>query len=179
MMAPTHTAFALAGALAVLNVTHPEVDDGVVLVGVTMVTAMLPDKLEGGILPHRGATHRWWMGALLVAVVAYGLSLATPVSSYAPWVAGGLAVGYGMHLFADGLTRSGLPKRKRRGQARAQRLHLLPRSLRPHTGKLSEVPFRLAAVIACAVLAWSLLPSTTRDAVHRGLAGQQPAHRAR
>jgi hypothetical protein len=197
-MRPTHTAFALAGALTVLNVTHPALDDGLVLGAVTMSTVMLPDTLEGPrpkrkrkgaaprrrLIPHRGLTHRWWFGILLVALTAAGAvyaagryPLLAPYAQYIPWIATGLAVGYGMHLFADLLTRDGLPKRKQRGQKRAPRFHLLPKWLRPRTGTISELPFRLAAVCACVLLAYALLPGTVRVAVHHAVTHAQAGQR--
>lgn len=162
MMKPTHSAFALAGALAVVHVTDPAPAAGAILVAVTMTTAMLPDKMEGSLFEHRGATHRWWMGVLLVALL--GVALLWASVPFAVWITAGLAVGFGMHLVADGMTRSGLPGRGGR------RVHFLPRWLRPRTGQVSETPFRVAAVIVCMVLAYKLLPAEAQHTIMRELA---------
>ena len=165
MTARTHAAFALAGALGTLNLVRPDPVDGAVLVAAAVATAMLPDRMEGAVFKHRGATHRWWMAVLVVAALGVAAAVIDVTAPYAVWLAGGVALGFGMHLVADGMTRSGLPWRD-------GRLHLLPRWLRPRTGKVSELPFRVAAIAVTVVLAYALLPDGTRAVLEREFAAR-------
>lgn len=127
------------------------------LIGAAYASSRWPDRMEGGILPHRGPTHQILMpfvvaaalGAAVWALIVYGLpavpSNLPDLSRYALTAAavagGGVAVGYGAHLLADMCTRSGLEVGQRR-------VHLLPRPLRVRTGATSERIFQLLVLLS-------------------------------
>lgn len=179
MTGPTHE---MTGVCAAFGVSRA-LSLGVLPTGGLMVVAYKtsrgPDELEGGILPHRGPTHRAWM-VLIVGVAAAGAvivgwpwlmewvwthmhaALPAVFTAHAPWpvlnfawilaalIAGGVMVGYGMHLVADTMTRSGL-------QAGGKRVHLLPKPLRIRTGGASERAFQLLLLLLVMLyvyLAW-------------------------
>lgn len=132
----------------------------------------LPDKLEGGILSHRGPTHRLWMGLVVGAAVAYGVTrlwhwkwfvdnvLAGPRAvglhtdallhvgtAVAIVVGAGVALGYIMHLLADMCTIHGL-------DVSGRRVHLLPHGLRIRTGGAPEHLLRTLILFA-----WVAVPA--------------------
>ena len=77
-------------------------------------------------LPHRGPTHYGATAALLTYLV-YQLTL---FLNQSPIYAIAFGAGYLSHLFADGLTRAGIPLF---GPLIRQRIHLLPKFLRLRT----------------------------------------------
>lgn len=135
--------------------------------GVLAVAALagsrLPDDLEGGILPHRGITHRIWFVGVVATVVWLAIMglwrldwFQTNVLSYgrksgiavdqlgvllAFLLAGGLALGYAMHLVADMCTIHGL-------DVGGKRVHLLPKKMRIRTNGVPEHLLRLVIYLA-------------------------------
>lgn len=125
--------------------------------------AMLPDLdaaestirslSMGGIRPfallstivHRTFGHRGLLHSL-VAVAAIGVAAIFLARWWGWQPSAALWLGYASHLTADACTRSGIPLIP----GRAQRLHLLPATLRFVTGSVAEdvlLPFLAAAVL--------------------------------
>jgi hypothetical protein len=169
MNAPCHRAIALAATLGACSLVRPDPEHGALFVGVALATDMAPDKLELGILPHRGPTHRWWALALFVAALTLPMLLIVNHAGervLLPWalpVGLGALFGYGSHLYlADGWTKTGLP-----GDG-GKRIHFAPKGWRVHTGRWSEMVVLAFASLACVALGYTLLPAETRTALAEG-----------
>lgn len=163
MMGKTHDVVGVTTAVAVGYVAGIGLPATGVLAVAALAGSRLPDDLEGGILPHRGVTHRIWFVALIAGVVWLAITLlwawlqpqigelGTSLGQFAPvlavLIAGGIAVGYAMHLVADMCTIHGLDVgHKKNGKPR--RVHLLPEPLRIRTGSLTERMLRRLIYVA-------------------------------
>lgn len=136
MNGPTHTVVGSAVAVAVAG----SIDVHPLAAGVVgAVVGTLPDRLEFGLVAHRGPTHSW------LALVAVGL-LPIPLA----WRSI-IAAAYTSHIVADMLTVSGVrvlwPGR--------WRLRVLPRSLGVTNGGAVELA---VYAVAIAYLLWGLSP---------------------
>lgn len=145
MKGPTHELVGVSTAVATAQVLHVDMVMATGLVGAAYVSSRLPDRLEG-LLPHRTVTHWGVTAVALTTAIGVGLG-ATAGLVVALVVAGGFAIGYGMHLVADMCTPHGLavamPFSRRK-------CWLLPRALRIRTGSTSEgfFAFLVAAALA-------------------------------
>ena len=166
MKGPTHRLIgtSLAGVAALA--TGSSIFVAVGLVGVAYKTSKGPDQLEGGILPHRGPTHRVWAVAVAAGAAALAVAFAWPRVMRLAWpgdadpswlvgfgptaalvVASGVVLGYGGHLAADACTRGGL-------RVAGRKVWLLPRPLRIKVGSWAEALLFLAIVMAWAAYVW-------------------------
>lgn len=88
--------------LAVYSITG-----GFLSAGVAVVGSILPDVLEtGGILKHRTITH-WPYPYMVAATVVYCWQWKN--TSLIPYLICFFVLGIVMHLFLDGLSKSGIP----------------------------------------------------------------------
>lgn len=162
-MGKTHDVVGVTTAVGVGYVSGIGLPATGVLAVAALAGSRLPDDLEGGFLPHRGVTHRiWFVGVVAAAVwlaimglwrlkwfdtnvLSYGRDHGVPVDQLgvllAVLLAGGLALGYGMHLVADMCTIHGL-------DVGGKRVHLLPKQMRIRTGGVPEHLLRLLIYIA-------------------------------
>jgi len=69
---------------------------------VAMVTAVVPDIVELGILRHRGWSHGWWVYGIVYAVATLLYPQYIIYINYA-------LLGITTHLITDALTMSGIP----------------------------------------------------------------------
>lgn len=107
-------------------------------------------------LPHRGpVTHGPFVAAWLVPILLVTGALLTR-ESLALIAAVGVSAGYVLHLAADGVTPHGLP-----GWPFCERVHLLPRPLRPRTGGLFERVFAVTLLLGEAYIAFLLVSTGT------------------
>jgi membrane-bound metal-dependent hydrolase YbcI (DUF457 family) len=102
----------------------------------------LPDKLEGGLIPHRTLTHSAPVAAalLIAGVIAAAQAAMLPVTLAVV----GIVAGYWLHLAADACTPHGIP-----GWPVRERLWLLPRSSRIVTGSRREATFVFFWCVGC------------------------------
>lgn len=69
---------------------------------ITIVSSVLPDVVEFGVLKHRGLSHAWWIYALLYVV---SVAILPKYSIYFSFIALGILI----HLICDALTMMGIP----------------------------------------------------------------------
>jgi membrane-bound metal-dependent hydrolase YbcI (DUF457 family) len=105
------------------------------IVAGTVAASKLPDQLEFGPIPHRGPTHHPAC-VLLCAVLALVCVDRWPLYGL---LGVGVALGYTLHLAADGLTLHGIPR-----PVGKKRLHFLPPGMRFETGDPPEKFFAFA-----------------------------------
>jgi hypothetical protein len=86
---------------------------------------------------HRRVTH-YLRTAFLFSILSGLLGFALGGTYYGVYFASGLALGFWMHLVADGMTKTGLPSRRKDEKGNQERIHLLPEKLRFTTGSTAE-----------------------------------------
>lgn len=157
MTGRTHEAIGVATALGVCALATPSPTQGAVLVGCSFVTSRLPDRLEMGVLPHRGPTHWLLTAGLVIACLTFAASLTVDTRPFAGTVMAGVACGYLMHLAADMCTITGVPLY---GPFSGRDRHLLPRGHRFVTGQLGDRFIALLAVAASIGLGIIMFPAS-------------------
>lgn len=156
MTGRTHEAIGVATALGVCALTGPTPMQGAVLVGCSFATSRLPDRLEFGVLPHRGPTHWLLTAGLVIVVLTLAASLTVDTRPFAGTVMAGVACGYLMHLAADCCTVSGVPLY---GPFSGRDRHLLPRGHRFVTGKAGDKLLAFLCVAASIGLGVVMFPA--------------------
>lgn len=156
MTGRTHEAIGVATALGVCATIAPTATQGAVLVGCSFATSRLPDRLELGVLPHRGPTHWLLTSALVIALLTLAATTTVQTRPYTGIVTAGVAIGYLTHLVADACTVSGVPLY---GPFSSRDRHLLPRGHRFVTGQLGDRFIALLAVAASICLGIIMFPA--------------------
>lgn len=168
-MGKTHDVVGLTTAVGVGYATGIGLPATGVLAVAALAGSRLPDDLEGGFLPHRGITHRvWFVGVVAVVVwlavfglwnwgwfqdhvLTYGETEGTSIDGLGMAIglllAGGIAIGYAMHLVADMCTIHGLDVGKKKN-GKPRRVHLLPERFRIRTDGVPEHMLRLGIYTA-------------------------------
>lgn len=154
--------WALAASGAALGALLPDLDASESKIrhfgwrtGSTRIEPLLPISVAlNHWLGHRGFLHSvggwFWCGVLLLP---FAFAFA-----WLFWL--GVMLGFGSHLFADGLTKSGIPLWQwRLSPTRpVRRVHLLPRGWRISTGsQAEELVFAVFAALSLFVLLGQLL----------------------
>lgn len=139
MMGTTHAMIGLAAGLTLATAVHATPEAALVLAAAAGVGGLLPDMDHRGSMinrrvpflillsfwfPHRTVTHSLLVVVLLATLAVAGQSLQGVA----------LVAGYGLHIAADMLTRSGVTLFYPLGN----RAYLLPKPLRLTTGGLFE-----------------------------------------
>ncbi len=118
MTGKTHLLIGLAASLALLNYRQGQPIEAALYAGI-MIGSLAPDidhpsslitnwipplKIFSLFFEHRGIFH----AAILPALMAAAAAFIFPTHPIAPFISG-LAIGWGLHLFADALTIRGIP----------------------------------------------------------------------
>lgn len=154
MQGPQHQLVAVATGIAAGQALEASWPVRVALIGGAFLTARLPDLMQNGgpEAPrgkHRNASHS------LLAAAFWGLVVAVPCSIWVPWAllpaALSLECGYCSHLFADTMTRKGVPLF---WPLIKTRYHTLPKVLRLQTEGAEQF---VAVLLLGGAIAWAAL----------------------
>jgi membrane-bound metal-dependent hydrolase YbcI (DUF457 family) len=150
MMGRTHQLIGATTAYTITAIADTRPIPTITTVLAAIAASRLPDTdlwLPG--IRHRGPTHWIVTGIVVTTFVLFVAALFLPAS--AGYIAGGFAIGYGMHIVADACTLAGVPAL---APFTGRDIHLLPTGMRVRTGGMFEgLVFALVALTGFVVLA--------------------------